>query len=630
MNMKKIKFTCLLTFLIFPLFLNAGLINEYSAEQVAKNFYSEQTNISINDIQFETVIIKNIDNETYYFIFNIENNKGFVIVSAEDTYYPIIGYASEGKFVTENQPLNVKSWMSNYVKQIDYLRNNSVKSNMKIISLWEKYMVPGENFIKSDKNGKSVEPLAGDILWGQGSGWNDMCPEDDNGQAVVGCVATAMGIIMKFWNYPIHGTGSHTYYSATYGNLYANFGEATYFWDNMDNVEPNLFAAHILFHLGVSVNMSYSPDGSGAYSHKVDDALEGYFQYSTDALYVTRDGNYTQTEWINMLKGQIDAGMPVYYSGQSPEVGHAFVCSGYDDSDLFHFNWGWDGYQNGYFTVNDVNGFNSSQGAVINIHPENSNTYPNSPNSITAELDTDILNDFVVDIEWSAPSTKDVASYKLYRDLEEIADVSASTLIYTDDGAQAGNYYYSVSALHTNGDESLTVVDNVIGAFNINFVVHDADGNILTSNGINCQVTFNGDTNPTGFGSVSFNNVPFGGNKTWIGSADGHPTTSGKVDVVEDASYNIYLDGTQVNVETLNSSDLNLFPNPVNNILYVNISDINNEYTFEMINISGNTVKSGNIKSELMNINIENLSSGYYILKINTGNKILTRSFIKQ
>ena len=30
---------------------------------------------------------------------------------------------------------------------------------------------------------------------------------------------------------------------------------------------------------------------------------------------------------------------------------HAFICDGYDDNGLFHFNWGWSGSHNGFFAM---------------------------------------------------------------------------------------------------------------------------------------------------------------------------------------------------------------------------------------------------------------------------------------
>lgn len=43
------------------------------------------------------------------------------------------------------------------------------------------------------------------------------------------------------------------------------------------------------------------------------------------------------------------------YSGASSGGGHAFVCDGADGNGLYHINWGWNGYQDGYFDITILN-----------------------------------------------------------------------------------------------------------------------------------------------------------------------------------------------------------------------------------------------------------------------------------
>jgi hypothetical protein len=35
----------------------------------------------------------------------------------------------------------------------------------------------------------------------------------------------------------------------------------------------------------------------------------------------------------------------------SADIGHCWICSGYDDSNQFYFNWGWDGKDNGWYRL---------------------------------------------------------------------------------------------------------------------------------------------------------------------------------------------------------------------------------------------------------------------------------------
>lgn len=626
--MKKIGIAIVFVFL-FQTLLMSGNVDITSAEHVARNFISEKILIDQENIKFESIYTKSKNSENYYYVFNLENEKGFVIISADDGYYPVIGYSLEGSFLNENQPEHITSFMNTYIDQIKYLRKNNVKEESEIFDLWNNYLKPFNVFTPTIKSGKAVDPLASDILWDQGSGWNDMCPEDEDGpgdHVYAGCVATAMGIILKYWNYPIHGTGSHSYYHPSYGTQSANFADATYFWNNMDNEDANVFSAHIIYHLAVSVDMGFSPDGSGAFSADVDDALEDYFGYSTSAQYTSRS-SYNEQQWINLIKSQLDSDYPVYYSGSDGETGHAFVCSGYDDDDYFHFNFGWSGYNNGYYTVNDVGGFHVNQAAIVNIYPDDSYTYPNEPVALDAEIDVQTLNEFTVDLSWSAPSSKDVASYKIYRDLEEINEVSASQLSYSEI-TDPGNFYYSVAAVYQNGDESLTAFDEIKGLFSITFRVHDSEGQLITNNGINCQVLFNDETLATGFGSANFSYVPFGGDQMWEASADGHPTTTGYIDIIQDETFDITLNGGGSNINELEKSKaVTVFPNPANYYISIISEELLNDSQYIISDFTGRNILEGTLNDEKI-IYTNNLQSGYYILTIYSNNTVLTNTFI--
>ena len=85
----------------------------------------------------------------------------------------------------------------------------------------------------------AVAPLL-TTRWNQSPIYNDMCPADNansSGHAYAGCTAVATAQVMKYWNFPETGYGSHSYEHSTYGNLSADFGNTTYQWDSMNNTE---------------------------------------------------------------------------------------------------------------------------------------------------------------------------------------------------------------------------------------------------------------------------------------------------------------------------------------------------------------------------------------------------------
>jgi hypothetical protein len=240
--------------------------------------------------------------------------------------------------------------------------------------LWKKYSTENieELAVKSDSRG--VDQLLSN-LWNQDSPYNMLCPEDPmgpGGHVYAGCVATAMSMVMHYWRYPLQGTGASGYYPDGYPYQYANYGETEYVYNNMQDVmdADMMDVALLQYHCGVAVEMMYSPNGSGAYSWHVPGAIKSHFGYSNAAQFKQKD-DYPggTTAWIELLKEQINLGQPMYYSGFSNSGGHAFVCDGYDDDNLFHFNFGWSGSSNGYYTLYSVGGFNQGQGAVINFIP---------------------------------------------------------------------------------------------------------------------------------------------------------------------------------------------------------------------------------------------------------------------
>ena len=139
--------------------------------------------------------------------------------------------------------------------------------------------------------------------------------------------------------------------------------------------------------------MDYGADCSGAYSDDVPYALRTYFNYDNSVSYKYRQ-NYQLSAWKNLVSYELDDACPVYYSGQSPDGGHAFVLDGsHTGDDTYHFNFGWSGYMNGWFLITNAGGFTSQQGMVINIVPDD----PAYPYGCTPDYELTNLVGSVVD-----------------------------------------------------------------------------------------------------------------------------------------------------------------------------------------------------------------------------------------
>jgi hypothetical protein len=378
----KIK-NLLIVLFTFCLVINlfASEVGVEKASLVARNIYYEKANLyhvttDFRDVIIKETFVKSSFNQNDYYVFTFAES-GFVIVAAEDVISPVIGYSITSSYQEIDQPDSYRNFIQTYSDAILFIRNNNIQQSTEIAKLWDYFAADIPEIPAKSVGAKSVEPLV-QSKWNQGNPYNAYCPESEEGpggRVYAGCVATAMAQVMYYWRYPLQGTGSHTYYYPPYGNLSANFGATNYQWGGMKNTIDHQSPgpiAELQYHCGVAVDMMYGPNGSGAYSDDVPPALINYFGYSPDCYFSWKD-NHSNTAWVNMLKENIDNGWPMYYSGYSSSGGHAFVCDGYQD-EYFHFNFGWSGSSDGFYTLLTVNGFNDGQGAVFDTYP-NSN-YP--------------------------------------------------------------------------------------------------------------------------------------------------------------------------------------------------------------------------------------------------------------
>ena len=326
-------------------------IGDAEAYSTAEQFVSQQGKQGKPTLTLSEEIKSKQSGQTNLFVFSMEP-KGYVVVSALND---VLAYSFESSMPTLHElPDHVAYWINLYNERTDYLLQHP------------------DQIKKPAKQQRSVEPLLISI-WGQGCYHNAACPYDTLGpchHVEAGCVAIAMAQIMYYHKYPSTGTGSMTYTCSPFGTLTANFENTSYQWESMADTlfESNQAVATLVYHCGVAVNMKYSSNGSGAYSKDVPDAFHRYFLYPS-ATYLKRE-SYNDEEWQRILKNDLDRQHPVYYAGNTNlSTGHAFVCDGYDNNGLFHFNFGWDGVADGYYTLSSPYGFSEYQSIVHDIYP---------------------------------------------------------------------------------------------------------------------------------------------------------------------------------------------------------------------------------------------------------------------
>ncbi len=244
---------------------------------------------------------------------------------------------------------------------------------------WKKYFKPDGSLTF-----KGVDPLL-TTYWAQACYYNDSCPEDPNGScghAKAGCGATALSQILKYFNYPVNGIGSHSFYHPTYGIISADFENTFYDWNNMPDVlsasslpEEVAAVAQLMFHCGVAVEMDYAYNASFSGTTSLRNAFFDFFGYSSKAQLLNKS-HFPDSLWKVMMRAEIDAQRPVFYCISSGSGGHFIVLDGYSDDGHFHFNWG-NGVASGYDKL--LSELPTVQEAIIGIQP---NPDVNDPSAV--------------------------------------------------------------------------------------------------------------------------------------------------------------------------------------------------------------------------------------------------------
>ena len=442
--------------------------------------------LGLSFVQHKAMFAKNAVNDldlayTYHaesgmataYVFNFDG--GFVIVAADDCSSPILGYSDQGNFDYETAPDGLRFMLGEISRGIETMVQQGIPVPSDILCRWKNLEAYG--VMHPDKNVPVVGPLI-KTKWDQGAPFNMFVPSG----CPTGCVATAMAQLMKYWEWPTTGTGEHSYMAMGYGEQYANFGATTYDWANMiesynsgATQEQKVAVATLMYHCGVSVDMMYAPDGSGAYSPDVPIAINTYFSYSDKATHIAKAG-HTYDEWINLLKSNIDQQIPVYYSGQSSEGGHAFICDGYDNDDLFYFNWGWGGSANGFFLIDGQHfDYSGSQAIVYDFIPNYVyDAMPKAPENLSVSIDNDISR--IGHLTWTNPSETmtgepltSLEKIVVKRNsivVQEITDVvPGATMNYDDEVPFFDQFEYTILAVQGNNYGRTAHTNAVFGPY---------------------------------------------------------------------------------------------------------------------------------------------------------------------
>src|SRR5574344_437426 len=305
----------------------------YNVSSMAKG-----QSLSSADMQLAYTCKSSVDGDNCFYVFNRGSNGGYVILSADDNVKSLIGYTDSGTFDAANMSENLKSWLDGYTQQIDY----AIKTNLK-------------SELTSVKFEKNVGPLISS-QWGQNIPYNLMTKNNYPS----GCVATAMSQILYYWKDYVKSSYNYTFRWDLMKDTYDTTSV------RVMNASDTAVAA-IMSYAGKSVYMDYRRSGSNADVNVIPRALANDFGMDKSITLGFRF-NYTNDGWLELLKGELDAGRPILYTATTSKykvIGHAFICDGYDTSGLFHINWGWDGDSDGFYSIDLLNPIHQGTGGSI-------------------------------------------------------------------------------------------------------------------------------------------------------------------------------------------------------------------------------------------------------------------------
>lgn len=303
-------------------------------------------------------------NDTLMYVFNFEDNQGFAIISANKNTEALIAVTEKGHYDpavrSDNESFNF--YMDMAKKHIA----STPRFDPGLIPDDPIYEIVDTTFYLYGQ--LQITPYV-TVKWGQQNPEGELC---SNGKC--GCANTAMAQIMSYYEYPAS-------IEITYGD---NPFTQNLNWTGMKahvkhpqqficlDYDYHIAISRLCRQLGEDANSNYGSNGTSTDISDVTDCMS-YYGYNTSGWL-----SYF-SEYANVYDNLIDEKLYIICGWNSDDRGHAWVLDGfqnisyqhvlarkplggfmweileiydYGELDLYHFNWGWDGDCNGYFSTN--------------------------------------------------------------------------------------------------------------------------------------------------------------------------------------------------------------------------------------------------------------------------------------
>ena len=284
---------------------------------------------------------------------------GYVVVSGDDVARPVLGYSLDGHFAADDMPESLQGMLQWYAEIIGYARERK----------WEAASKKAADLAGNTADSSPVQLVT--ARWSQGGPFNRLVPEINGEKPPIGCVPTAIAILMRYYRYPSKGTGTLPSYTYTKGgSSYSVPGHNLgfeYDWDLMPDDYRTSYTpeeadqlSRFLYDVAVMCQARFYPGGTSANVPNNARRLATYFGYDEKMQVCARSQGYSNEEWEQFVREEINSGRPVLYSGANDAgMGHALVIDGYRGQYYFSINLGWGWKNSAYYTITPIEGHES-------------------------------------------------------------------------------------------------------------------------------------------------------------------------------------------------------------------------------------------------------------------------------
>lgn len=156
--------------------------------------------------------------EPFYVYARIDRPFGYVIVYSDDQLPEVMAFSEDKPFHKDDLP-----------DALVYILRKKAKAAQLVAEGKAARKAPARKTSYSP-----VEPLLGDIAFGQRTPFNNLCPMSGSQRTITGCVSTAMSQVMAYYKYPDNMQGEYISYTTGSGiPVTWDCATTTFDWDNI-------------------------------------------------------------------------------------------------------------------------------------------------------------------------------------------------------------------------------------------------------------------------------------------------------------------------------------------------------------------------------------------------------------